>query len=295
MNFFAGLEKFGFSGKEDLDITKDERKVARTAGDEKKAVVELEEKDLILEKTIECPVCHRNFVTKQVKTGKAKRLEPDFDLRPNYKGIDTLKYDVTACPYCGYSALNRYFEHLSPTQIKLVREQVGAKYKPVKQPDTETYSYEQAIDRFKLALISSMAKRAKLSEKSYICLKTAWLLRAQLKDFPAETEEQKQKKKEKQQEFVGFYQQAYEGFIKATSQEMPPYCGMDSATVEFMLANVSMSMKRYDIASKLVGNLLTSAGTPARIKDKCHDLKEQILVEMKKQKEAAAQEATQKK
>lgn len=54
-------------------------------------------------------------------------------------------------------------------------------------------------------------------------------------------------------------------------------------------------MKRYDIASKLVGNLLTSAGTPARIKDKCHDLKEQILVEMKKQKEAAAQEATQKK
>ena len=52
MNFFAGLEKFGFSGKEDLDITKDERKVARTAGDEKKAVVELEEKDLILEKTI---------------------------------------------------------------------------------------------------------------------------------------------------------------------------------------------------------------------------------------------------
>ena len=74
MNFFAGLEKFGFSGKEDLDITKDERKVAHTAGGEKKAVVELEEKDLILEKTMECPVCHRNFVTKQVKTGKAKAV-----------------------------------------------------------------------------------------------------------------------------------------------------------------------------------------------------------------------------
>ncbi|MBR2057863.1 MAG: DUF2225 domain-containing protein, partial [Fibrobacter sp.] len=35
--------------------------------------------------------------------------------------------------------------------------------------------YDTSIERYKLALYNSMVKRAKISEKSYICLKIAWL------------------------------------------------------------------------------------------------------------------------
>ena len=44
--------------------------------------------------------------------------------------IDTLKYDVASCPNCGYTAMNRYFEHLSSVQIKLIKEKICANFKP---------------------------------------------------------------------------------------------------------------------------------------------------------------------
>jgi len=51
-------------------------------------------------------------------------LEPDRDLRPRYEVLDTLKYNVTSCPYCGYTAMNRNFEDLSSAQAKFVKESI---------------------------------------------------------------------------------------------------------------------------------------------------------------------------
>ena len=59
-----------------------------------------------------CAVCDKVFKTKMIKSGRLKRLESDMDLRPRYEHIDTLKYSVISCPYCGYTAITRYFEHL---------------------------------------------------------------------------------------------------------------------------------------------------------------------------------------
>ena len=38
--------------------------------------------------------------------------------------------DVASCPNCGYTAMNRYFEHLSSVQIKLIKEKICANFKP---------------------------------------------------------------------------------------------------------------------------------------------------------------------
>ena len=116
MNFFSGLEKYGISGTDDLDITKDEKHEksgSSSSGQDPAKETKVEERDLILEKKVICPVCNNEFNTKIVKTGRVRRKEPDFDLRPRSEAIDTLKYDVTACPRCGYAALNKYFVHLS--------------------------------------------------------------------------------------------------------------------------------------------------------------------------------------
>jgi hypothetical protein len=52
-----------------------------------------------------------------------------------------------------------------------------------------------------------------------------------------------------------------------------------------------MHYKRYDIASKLVARLLGSSGVSSRVKDKCLELKKQIVVEAKKQQLAKQQAA----
>ena len=284
MNLLAGLEKFGLKADGNLDITKDPSSPKKQDQKAQKAVEKVpEEEDFLLEKTVTCPVCDRKFHTLTVKTGKAKRQEPDDDLRPNFQGIDIVKYDVASCPFCGYSALNKEYVHVSTTQIKWIREAVSENFKPGRDISKSKYTYDEAVDRFKLALVCAMAKRAKLSEKSYICLKIAWLRRKQLTLLPEGTPEEKAKKKEMQEEMDGFYKQAYEGFMKASSQETGPYCGIDGSTLEFMLANMAMYLKDYASASRLVSRLLTGNANP-RVKDKCFDLKNQIVEEVKKQK-----------
>ncbi len=80
--------------------------------------------------TVRCPVCDKEFKTKMVKAGKVKRLEPDADLRPRQQYVDSLKYDVASCPNCGYTSLNRYFEHITMGQIKLIKEQISRNFHP---------------------------------------------------------------------------------------------------------------------------------------------------------------------
>ncbi len=277
MNLLAGLEKFGLKTDEKLDITKEETKKKKVADSAPKEAKELTEEDYLLKKVMECPVCDEKFPVLLVKTGRAKMIGQEFDLRPRHEGVDTIKYDVVSCPHCGYSAMTKAFGPLSSTQRKWVREAVCDNYRAEAViEDKDTYTYKEAIDRYKLALVCAMARRAKLSEKSYICLKISWLRRTEYKLLPEGTEEEKAYKNEVKEEIQGFYQQAYDGFKASMSKESPPYYGMDSNTLEFMLANMAMYFKDYDFASQTVSRLLTSPNTNARVKDKCLNLKEQI-------------------
>lgn len=282
MNLLSGLEKFGFDTTEEVDILKDDKKVYKSNVGEAEEKDQITEKDLLIDKKMECPLCDKQIDYKSALATKLKRLEPDFDLRPNFEVIDDVKYGCIVCHNCGYAALNKYFEHVSPGQRKMIRAAVCDKFQPQKISPMEVYSYDYAVERHKLALVTAMAKKAKLSEKSYICLKIAWLRRAELENTQDLTDEQK---KEKKTELDGFYRQAYEGFFQALSTEMPPLCGMDAQTVEFMIANMAMYFKEYDKAARLVAGLLTNAGTSKRIKDKCVDLKPVILQKIKESKQ----------
>lgn len=283
---FAGLERFGITSDEDFDITKDENKKAvrpQQNVTKKPEEHKPEEKDFLLERVIECPICAQKFHTLVMKSGKAKRLEPDADLRPNFEGIDSVKYDVAVCPHCGYAALNKEFMHVSDTQARWIKEALK-NFRPTEDVSAETYSYDRAVDRYKLALVNTIAKHGRMSEKAYLCLKIAWLRRSEYKEMKGNAPEVQQKKLSALEEYQGFYKQAYEGFTKALATENAPYEGMDESTVEFMLAHMAMYFKDYSTASKIVARLLTSPNTPHKVKDKCVDLKDEIILELRKQK-----------
>lgn len=167
-----GLAGLGLDNLEDMEIFGQEKKEEKSAAEAPK----IEEKDLIYDKNFTCPVCGEDFPAKIMKTGKARLLGTDQDLRAKYEGIDAVKYDVILCPHCGYAALNRYFSNITKVHAKLIKENISSKVQLHTYED-DIYTYEEAIERYKLCLANAVVKRAHASEKAYICLKSGWLMR----------------------------------------------------------------------------------------------------------------------
>lgn len=285
MNLFEGLEKFGLQAQNVGSLFEEEKKVVTNADGSTEAVEEIPTEDMfLLEKGVRCAVCDKGFKAKMIKNGRVKRLEPDLDLRPKYQYIDIIKYDVISCPNCGYTAMNRYFEHLSSVQLKLIKEQICANFKSTGEQEPAVYDYDFAIGRYKLALYTTMVKKGKTSEKAYTCLKIAWLFRGKAESLDAADPANEAVIKECKAQEEMFYQQAYEGFMKAVSSEMFPMCGMDQNTVDYLLAYMSAHFKRYDVASKCISNILGSPSAQNKTKERARDLKEQIIADLKKNK-----------
>lgn len=283
MNLFAGLEKFGLKAEETTNLFEEEKKVTTAADGTQKEEIP-DEDSFLLDKAIRCTVCDKVFKTKIIKNGRVKRMEPDLDLRPRFEYIDTLKYNAISCPYCGYTALSRYFEHLSTGQRKLIKEQVCANFKAEGAVDPMVLDYDMAIERYKLALFNTIVKKGKTSEKAYICLNIAWLYRGQAETITGTDEEAVKKKEECKKQEEAFYQQAFEGFMKAVSSEDFPMCGMDSCTVDYLLATMAYHYKKYDVASKCIARIQATASASKKMKDRAYDLKEKIVAEIKNSK-----------
>ena len=204
--------------------------------------------------------------------------------------MDTLKYDVIMCPRCGYAALSRYFKFLTLHQAKLIKEKISANFKPREEDKRETYTYDEALERYKLALVNAIVKMAKPSEKAYICLKSAWLLRGKGEHLDKADPEYADKKKKIDEEEKEFLKSALDGFLTARQSESFPMCGMDESTVDYVIAVTAMKFEQYDVATKLISGVIASNNANTRMKDRARMLKEQIMKQIK-MKNAAGSEA----
>lgn len=279
MGIFSGLKNLGLGDLEGKDLFEEETKAAEQVAAEP---AQPEEKEFILDKTFTCPVCDKNFTSRIMKTGKAKLVSMDLDLRPRYVGVDATKYDVELCPHCGYAALTRYFTALTSNQIHLINEQVSNKVK-LPQHAEEYYTYEEAMERYKMALVCAVVKKAKNSEKAYICLKSAWLVRGYKEELENKRQLLPQQREELDAQEKEYLQNAFKGFVEAQKSERYPMCGMDEYTMDYLMAALAYEVGELDIASQCVSRLLASMANN-RVKDKARDLKELIVA---KKREAA--------
>lgn len=285
VDLFSGLESLGIKGLDDLDIYGEDN--AKNEAESKKAEAakspEEIEAEYIFDKTCTCPVCDRSFKSKTVKASKAKLISTDMDLRPIHQQVDVVKYDVIACPNCGYAVLNRYFSPLTTMQVKKIKENISRNYYK-KEEECEVYSYDMAIERGKLALLSSVIKGAKDSEKAYVCLKTAWLFRGKAEHLP-ETEGEEIMKCHKEEE--AFLAKAYDGLLSSRQKELFPICGMDELTFDYVLAALAHHLGHLDVSARLVSEILAKPTVNIRIKEKTRALKEVLMqdIKAKRQKE----------
>lgn len=273
-NLFAGLESLGLNVKKDMNVFEEEKKEGAAGQGEEHKPKELSEEDLLFDKTYTCPVCDMEFKSKMLRTGKTKLISTDSDLRPRYQGLDPLKYDAILCPKCGYASLNRFFNFMMASQAKMIKEQITANFN-YKPEDGKIYSYDEAITRHKMALLNTVVKKGKTSERAYTCLKLAWLFRGQREEL-MKGDYDKQEVNEIYKEELECLQNAHEGFISAFSKEEFPMCGMDQYTVMFLVAELARRIGNTAEAKRWVSKVLVARDANKRIKDKALSLKESL-------------------
>lgn len=278
-NLFSGLEAFGLGNMKDMNVfNTDEKANKEKAKTDDSAKVVIEEADFLFDKTYTCPVCDSEFKSKTIKTGKIKLISADTDLRPKYQYVDSLKYDSIACPHCGYAALNRFFNYMTNTQAKLIKEQISASFKGI-NTESDIISYDEAIAQHKLALVNTIVKKSKLSERAYTCLKTAWLIRGKAETLPADTSDYDGQIQKLQREELEFIKNAYDGFSEAFSKELFPMCGMDENTMTYLMADLARRVGKHDESSRWISKVLISRDANERIKSKARDLKELLKLD----------------
>lgn len=272
-NIFAGLESLGLKNVEKVEVY-EEAAPKKEGAEGKEHKDEISEEDLVFDKSYTCPVCDNEFKSKMVRTGKVRLVGADSDLRPRYQGVDSLKYDAILCPKCGYAALNRYFNFVMASQAKAIREQISATFTPQKE-EGKIYSYDDAILKHKMALLNTVVKSGKSSERAYTCLKLAWLFRGKREDL-MHGEYDKEEVKELMQEEKELLGNAFEGFEAAFGKEDFPMCGMDQYTTLYLLAELARRVGKEDAAKRYVSKVLVAKDAQKRIKDKAFDLKEKL-------------------
>ncbi len=281
----SGLEQFGLKNLEDMNLYETPKSEEKENG-EGKAAPTVQEQDFLFDKSVTCPICDKEFKARTVKIGKAKLAGSDLDLRPKYEQIDLLKYDVIMCPNCGYAALSRFFKFLTSPQAKNIQQAISSSFKP--QTETkEIYTYDEALERYKLTLANAIVKQARPSEKAYICLKTAWLIRGKGEHLDKELPDYDEQMKQIEAEENEFLKNAFDGFLAARQTEAFPMCGMDEPTVDYLIAVLAMRFEQYDVSSRLITGIITSNTANPRMKDKARDVKEMLMKKIKQKNSAA--------
>lgn len=279
MGLFSGLEQFGLGNLNNMKLFEKEPKkndVSQKKKAEEKPKQEVSEVDFLFDKSYKCPVCDQEFTSKTVKTGKLHLAAQDTDLRPKYKGIDTVKYDVVVCPGCGYAVLNRFFKTLMPLQVTWIKENITRNFRGLPEQKEGIYTYDYAVGNYQLALASAVVKKAKASEKAYTCLKMAWLCRGKAESMNESEPSYEEMISSLEEQEASLMLQAYEGFKEAFTKEDCPMCGMDELTVTYLLAELARRAGDYDESARYVSRILTSRVASERIKDKARAIKELV-------------------
>ena len=271
-NLLSGLGKFGLGNLSEMKLFEEPEKKEEVKEVKNKVP---NEEEFLLSKSFECPVCDAKFNDLVMRSGKAKLVGTDRDLRPRYEFIDPVKYGIISCPNCGYTVLTRYFVPLSPPIKNLIKANISDAF--IKRTEVSTtYSYEDSFERHQLCLANAIVKKAKDSEKADVCWKTAWIIRGMVENLDKEAPDYETKVKDLKAQEQEFLKHAYDGFINARTNENYPIGGMDEPTLDYLLAGLAITFKQYDVASRMISGILASPAANPRIKEKTRDLKEEL-------------------
>lgn len=133
------------------------------------------------EKKIECALCKQNYTTQKLRSrfAKVKKIHSDFYTEYKDKEYVPFYYEVHVCPYCGYAETESYSKTFPPdTEQKIIDTLKNWQYKDYGKLRT----LMDAIQTYKLALLSASLKQEKHIIIAGLCTRLAWLYRMENND-----------------------------------------------------------------------------------------------------------------
>jgi len=252
-----GISHFEPGNLQDTDIHSREEKSDKESGHPNA-------ENFVYDRKVECPVCFSNIKVKAVKSSAVRIISRDSDFMTHYGEPNPAYYDVWLCTNCGYAALSNKFDNVSDLQRKLIKEKISSRWVGDRSYPN-LYTPDIAIEMHQLALLNAIVKEARESDKAMICLKTAWLYRLK-KDEAGEKR---------------FLQNALEGFINAFEKEPFPVCGMDGATLKYLIGELYRRLGDTSNALLWFSRVLSDRNAKPKIKDMARDQKDLIRVSEK--------------
>lgn len=130
----------------------------------------------LYEVSIQCICCEYSYKTSKVRPSFKNAAERDSDFCGYYpNGINPDYYVVRVCPNCGFASTENGLTQLNDRQKKQYFEKIGVNWK--KREYGGERSLEQAMDCYKLALLSAQATETNDRVIAGILHHIAWLYR----------------------------------------------------------------------------------------------------------------------
>lgn len=205
--------------------------------------------DLLYNKTVNCPICGKEFKVRTVRTSSYRIEKKDSDFFIHYTRINPYFYDVWLCNSCGYTAMKADFLKIRSSKKELILANISTKWHSKDYPDV--YNEKIAIERYKLALINYSVINAESYKKAMNCLKIAWMYRLSGQVEPENT----------------YIKNALQGFKDAYYNEDFPMYGMDRFTVMYLIGELARRTGDPDESLIWFGNVITSSMSQQKIKD----------------------------
>lgn len=223
--------------------------------------------DDLYKKNLVCPMCGKSFDSSKVRYDKIRPQKADTDLFKYFYGSNPYFYEINICPHCGFSYTDNYDKLISSVQKQTFQNRIS------KQWRSKDYGNERAIDQaiesFKLALLSAQTIDMKPSISGGICHRIGCLNRV-----IGNTSEESRFLTAA----VSFYSSAY------SSEELGIPNSVKPEIVVYLLGELNFRIERYNesakwfelAVTKYCGNPDVKKGISDMIRNRWFDVKEQI-------------------
>lgn len=194
----------------------------------------------LYDKKVECLMCDAAFDTKRLRSRAVRLVKSWNDFYKEYKNpeLNPILYEVNVCKRCGF-AFTDLFNPVKDVECKeIFADKVTAKWEP--QDFNSTRTHEQAVNTYKLGILS-----AKITEQppviiAGLCLKLTWIFRY----LNAAGEEERFK-----QFAVRYYG---ESLLKGDFQDK----GMTEISVLFLLGELNRQLNQLDESGKYFSEII---------------------------------------
>lgn len=193
-------------------------------------------------KSFTCLFCHHPFKSSRVRSRFVRITSHDSDFKPNYENNDAnpLYYNVAVCPQCGFSFTEDFLPSFSPIAKEKIKTLIHDQWTSRSYGGERTI--DDAIETYKLALLSAKLKEEKPLLSAGLTARLAWLYR----------------EKGDSANEIRFLTASRDFYISAYQEE--DYIGtlMSETRVQYMIAELSWRIDDKDEAIRQFSAVLQS-------------------------------------